>query len=83
MEGEPLTSLLIRELRILARDHARLAKSYEVTARVLRQYGQPDVFDVTMARTQERLDREKSGDSSPRPIQPSLLFGSGSEEDHD
>ena len=43
VEVEPITSLLIRELRIVARDIARVSRDYDALAKILRQHLQPDI----------------------------------------
>ena len=80
---EPLTSLLIRELRISARKFGQIARSMDEMARALRLHLQPDVEKAMMPSTRERLDQETDETPVESLVQPSLVFGSGSLEDYD
>ena len=81
--AEPLTSLLIREATILARDVARVAKTLRHVELLLREHLRPDLKYDTVAPNKGGSGQETSSDPSERLSQPSLEFGSGSLGDYD
>ena len=80
---EPLTSLLIRETRILARDFARVSRGCDAIASALREHLQPEIERARIAPTKGGSGSETVVDPSTTRSQPSLDFGSGSVEDYD
>ena len=80
---EPLTSLMIRELRILARDASRMARGFDVMAQVLRDNLQGDLGSAKLAINTRESGAEESRASGEALRLPFPEFGSGSQEDHD
>ncbi len=57
---EPLTSLMIRELRILARDFGRASRGFDEMARALRKHLQPEIESARMALNEEEVGTDPS-----------------------
>ncbi len=70
MDSEPITSLLIRETTILARDFGRAARGFSEIARALRVHLQPDVKNATRAINTERSGAEAAEHQSEAPLLP-------------
>ena len=79
---EPFTSILIRELKILERDFGSACRACNEIGRALRRLRSAEGYDK-MAINKGGSGQEISPDPSGRLSQPSLDFGSGSEEDYD
>ncbi len=69
---EPLTSLMIRELSILARDFGRASRGFTEMARALREHLRPDLESDKMAINTGRSGAEKSRASGEAPLLPGL-----------
>ena len=80
---EPLTSLLIRETTILARDFARVSRGFDELAAVLRKHLRPELLNGRMATNKGRSGQEKVETPVETLSQPSLVFGSGDLGDFD
>ncbi len=83
MAFEPLTSLLIRETQILARDFARVSRGFDELAGALRKHLRGDLVNDTVAPNKGRSGRETVEIPIETPSQPSLEFGSGRMSDFD
>ena len=82
MSAEPFTSLLLRELTILARDFGRVSRGFDEMARALRTLranGEYDKMTINKGRSGAETDETPVESRS----QPSLDFGSGNERDYD
>ena len=82
MAAEPITSLLIRELTILAANFGRSVRCCDEMARVLRNLradGNYDKMTINKGRSGAETDETPVESRS----QPSLDFGSGNERDYD
>ncbi len=79
---EPLTSLMIRELRILGAEFGRASRGCNEMARALREHLQPEVAYATYKRT-----KGKSGADAPQLSLPGSSsddpFGPNLNEDYD
>ncbi len=77
---EPFPSLLQRELAILSRDYGRVSRSCWEMSRVLLRLRNDS---ATLAGMEEDVSGKSPPSKAADPDQPSLDFGSGSEEDYD
>jgi len=72
VDVEPLTSLMIRELRITAHKFGQVSRSMDVMARMLRLHLQPDVKCDKMALNKGRSGAETAGATATAPLLPGL-----------
>ncbi len=84
MDGpEPLTSILRRELAILAAGAGKMCGAAWEMNRALRKHLQPDVESAKMAINKGRSGAENSRASGEAPLLPYPDFGTGNAEDYD
>ncbi len=70
---EPLTSLLRRELVILAKKYGDISSAHWELARVLREHLQPELKNAKMAPNKGQLGAEISEPSGGAPLLPGLV----------